>query len=83
VRTPTPGAIATPTTSVATAVATAAQNPASYLGSTNPPPNFCSFAACVPNFFQDPGFVVQCADGLYSKTGGTTSVCPGRGGAVR
>jgi hypothetical protein len=85
VRTPTAGAAAPSTPGVAATAtpAAGAQNPAAFLGSANPPANFCSFAACVPNFFQDPGFVVQCGDGLYSKTGGTTSVCPGRGGVLR
>jgi hypothetical protein len=54
-------------------------DPASFLGSTNPPANFCSIANCIPSFSDGQGFVVQCGDGLYSKSGGRTGACAGHG----
>ena len=49
----------------------------------NPPTNFCTFFACAPQFFQGQGFVVQCQDLTFSKTGGTPSACAGQGGEQR
>jgi LysM repeat protein len=78
-RTPTVAATAS-TSAAATATPL---DPASFLGSTNPPPNFCSIADCIPSFSDGQGFVVQCGDGLYSKSGGRTGACAGHGDVAR
>ena len=41
----------------------------------NPPNNFCSYFRCVTDFFKGTGYVVECADGKYSLTGGTAHTC--------
>jgi len=51
-----------------------------YLGSSNPPADFCSFATCIANFWNGQGSVVMCKDGTYSKSGGTSASCSGHSG---
>ncbi len=52
-----------------------------------PPSNFCSYFACIANFWgaDDPGdgYVVQCADGSYSQSGGERGACSYHGGVSR
>jgi LysM repeat protein len=91
----TPGAAGTPpaatptvsqpaSTATQAAIATATPfDPASFLGSTDPPANFCSMANCIPSFSDGQGYVVQCGDGLYSKSGGRTGACAGHGDVAR
>jgi hypothetical protein len=62
------------------ATVTPSPNPAAYLGSSNPPSDFCSFAPCIANFWNGRGYVVQCLDGLYSKSGGIQGSCSQHGG---
>lgn len=53
----------------------------------NPPSAFCSYFACIPSFYEpdDPGdgYIVQCADGLYSQSGGERGACSRHGGVGR
>ncbi len=48
----------------------------------NPPSNFCSagYFTCISSFWNGKGYVVQCGDGTFSKSGGTTGVCSQHGG---
>jgi hypothetical protein len=42
----------------------------------NPPKNFCgSYFHCIKSFWQGKGYVMQCHDGLYSKSGGIRGSC--------
>ena len=53
----------------------------------NPPSNFCSYFNCISSFWEpdDPGdgYVVQCADGSYSQSGGERGACSYHGGVQR
>lgn len=56
----------------------------------DPNPDFCNgkYFKCVPGFWDDTrGFVVECADGLYSHKGGVNvgngGSCPDDGGQAR
>lgn len=51
-----------------------------YIGRSDPPQDFCTFAACIDNFWNGRGTVVRCADGKYSKSGGIRGSCSGHGG---
>ncbi|MGI8803616.1 MAG: hypothetical protein ACR2KV_15865 [Solirubrobacteraceae bacterium] len=46
----------------------------------NPPSNFCVTHVCGPNFSQQVGFAVQCADGIWSMAGGSAKACRNDGG---
>jgi hypothetical protein len=50
---------------------------------TNPPLEFCSYFPCIPNFWNGTGYVVECDDALYSKSGGNQGVCSQHGGVLR
>jgi hypothetical protein len=41
---------------------------------------FCSTHACIPSFDQGHGSIVQCADGMWSHSGGIQGACSGHGG---
>lgn len=58
-------------------------DPRAWLGSYNPPTNFCSFAPCIASFWNGQGYVVICNDGLYGKSGGRSGACSGHGGVAR
>ncbi len=53
----------------------------------NPPANFCQYFPCITSFWEsdDPGdgYVVQCADGLFSQSGGERGACSRHGGVSR
>jgi hypothetical protein len=55
---------------------------------TNPPPAFCSYFACIGSppsyttFWIGQGYVVECHDTQFSKTGGTSNSCLGHGGIL-
>jgi len=43
---------------------------------TDPPRDFCSYFDCIASFWDSrKGFVVQCADGTFSHSGGRRGVC--------
>ncbi|HXR66830.1 MAG TPA: hypothetical protein VN729_12935 [Ktedonobacteraceae bacterium] len=46
----------------------------------NPPAAFCSYFACITTFWNGHGYVDQCADGDYSKSGGLSGACSHHGG---
>jgi hypothetical protein len=79
---PTPGLVPTPN------LCGAPVNPWGYnfcvgLTITSPPVGFCTYFACVPNFANGRGFVMQCQDGVYSLSGGIPGSCSGHGGNRR
>src|SRR6266567_9391142 len=41
----------------------------------NPHASFCSYFACIGNFWNGRGYVVECNDGDYSKSGGIRGSC--------
>lgn len=49
----------------------------------SPPADFCSLFTCVGNFVEGRGYVVQCVDGKFSKSGGRPGACSGHGGVGR
>ena len=50
---------------------------------TNPPADFCTYFPCIPSFSSGTGYVVECADGQYSRSGGVTGACSTHGGPGR
>lgn len=81
---PTAAAAAAPTVNLCGAPA----NPWNYTfcgGSliSSPPSTFCSYFACISSFSSGSGYVVQCSDGTYSKSGGRPGVCSTHGGFGR
>lgn len=50
---------------------------------TAPPSAFCSYFTCISSFWKGTGYVVQCSDGAFSKSGGHTGVCSTHGGFKR
>jgi hypothetical protein len=54
-------------------------------GSTisSPPAAFCQYFRCIANFGNGRGYVVQCRDGTFSKSGGISGSCSSHGGNGR
>ena len=50
---------------------------------TAPATGFCSYFTCISSFATGTGYVVQCVDGKFSKSGGHTGVCSQHGGFSR
>lgn len=54
---------------------------------TNPPADFCSYFNCIASFVSaddpDGGYIVECADGTYSQSGGESGSCSHHGGNLR
>lgn len=46
----------------------------------NPVPDFCTVFSCITSFYSGTSYVVQCNDGMYSKSGGRTGSCSRHGG---
>ena len=46
----------------------------------DPPSNFCSYFPCISSFWDGVGYVVQCEDNMFSKSGGRSGVCSHHGG---
>jgi hypothetical protein len=42
---------------------------------TSPPSAFCRYFWCISNFWAGRGYVVECWDGKYSKSGGLRGAC--------
>jgi hypothetical protein len=42
--------------------------------------DFCSTHACIDNFDNGSGYIVQCADGMWSHSGGLSGACSYHGG---
>jgi hypothetical protein len=56
-------------------------NPGNYI--TAPPSAFCSYFNCIANFPNGRGYVEECNDGMYSKSGGISGSCSHHGGNWR
>ena len=50
---------------------------------TSPASGICGYFSCIASFWNGTGYVVQCADGTYSKSGGHIGVCSYHGGFAR
>lgn len=50
---------------------------------TSPPSNFCTYFSCIANFWNGAGYVVQCGDATFSKSGGRSGSCSRHGGNYR
>jgi hypothetical protein len=42
--------------------------------------DFCSTHSCIDNFYNGSGYIVQCADGMWSHSGGESGACSWHGG---
>lgn len=49
----------------------------------NPPLTFCRVFACIGNFWNGRGYVIQCWDRMFSKAGGRQGACSYHGGYYR
>lgn len=47
-----------------------------------PPAGFCDYFACIPSFWSGGGYVVECKDSLYSRSGGNQGACSSDGGVL-
>jgi hypothetical protein len=56
-------------------------SPGSYI--TNRPSTFCSYFACIANFWNGASYVMECQDAMYSKSGGKSGSCSSHGGNWR
>jgi hypothetical protein len=63
--------------SLAFAVAGCAESSGSTGGAGS---DFCAHHACIDNFDNGSGYVVQCADGTWSHSGGKPGACSWHGG---
>lgn len=50
---------------------------------TSPASGFCGYFSCISSFATGTGYVVQCGDGKFSKSGGHTGVCSQHGGFLK
>lgn len=41
----------------------------------NPKPDTCSYFACIDNFWNGKGYMMQCDDGMYTMSGGRSGSC--------
>jgi hypothetical protein len=48
-----------------------------------PAQQFCSHFSCISSFWSGGGYVVECVDGLYGKSGGVSGACSRHGGVSR
>ena len=83
-----PTAAPTPTQHPSTMPDGAPWNPWSYdfeQGSTiaSPPAEFCNYFNCITNFGNGKGYVEECKDAMYSKSGGVSGSCSGHSGNNR
>ncbi len=44
------------------------------------PADFCTTHACIDSFYNGNGYIVQCADGMWSHSGGLSGACSYHGG---
>ena len=49
----------------------------------SPPSNFCNYFPCILSFGNGSGYVIECADGKFSKSGGRPGACSQHGGYSR
>lgn len=55
--------------------------PGNYISS--PPTAFCTYFACIKSFWYGNGYVEECQDQMYSKSGGITGSCSKHGGDLQ
>lgn len=48
-----------------------------------PPADFCGYFSCIGSFWSGRGYVMECNDGMYSKSGGIRGSCSYHGGNLR
>jgi hypothetical protein len=48
-----------------------------------PPADVCTYFACIPNFPNGHGYMVQCNDGMFSMSGGRRGTCSHHSGEGR
>jgi hypothetical protein len=41
----------------------------------SPAADICSYLSCIDNFWNGQGYVIQCKDGMFSKSGGRSGSC--------
>jgi hypothetical protein len=41
----------------------------------SPKSDICSYLSCIPNFWNGNGYVIQCKDGMFGKSGGIRGSC--------
>jgi hypothetical protein len=68
----------THTTTSTAAGGSSVEGPGSYSHATDV--QFCATHQCVENFSSGRGYIVQCADGSWSHSGGMAHACSGHGG---
>ncbi|WP_201385575.1 hypothetical protein [Ktedonobacter sp. SOSP1-85] len=49
----------------------------------DPAPGFCTYFSCISSFWSGNGYVEECQDGMYSKSGGIRGSCSRHGGDMR
>ncbi len=49
----------------------------------SPPSDFCAYFSCIDNFPNGHGYVIECHDGQYSKSGGRQGACSDHNGVWR
>ena len=49
-------------------------------GTTPSTADFCDTHDCIPSFYEGSGSIVQCADGMWSHSGGVQGACSHHGG---
>ncbi len=49
----------------------------------SPPGDICVYIDCIPNFWNGRGYVIQCSDGMFGKSGGIRGSCSYHGGNSR
>ncbi|EFH87202.1 hypothetical protein Krac_8530 [Ktedonobacter racemifer DSM 44963] len=49
----------------------------------SPPGAFCSYFSCISSFWSGGGYVMECNDGMYGKSGGISGSCSHHGGNMR
>ena len=50
---------------------------------TSAPSGFCGYFSCISSFSAGSGYVVECNDGMYSRSGGISGACSRHGGVLR
>ncbi len=49
----------------------------------SPPADFCTYFSCISSFWSGQGYVMECQDQMYSKSGGRSGSCSRHGGDLR
>lgn len=50
---------------------------------SNPPGDICDYLDCIDNFWNGKGYIEQCQDGMFGKSGGIQGSCSHHGGNRR